>query len=315
VTTETPQQRLAAALTEACDSRDRLAVVLADCRGVGVRVLVPDVNTSTWSFTPVGDGIRWGFIGVRGIGPGVADVIVSARTSKGAFTDFYDFLDKVNPVVRNLRTMLALTKSGAFDSLGYTREGVRDLVAVNLEDPAARALTKSGAFGSLGYTFEDVRDLVAVNVEDPAARAAVGYEWSRSDLLAFEREALGAYVSGHPLDGMDGRLGEFMDGELVTMIRNDVTVPSGSIVRVAGVLTDVCRRITRYGRAWASATLEDRTASVEALVLPSVYERQGQYLAEGEVVGVTGRVYRDGGSPSLLVTGLQPVPAAPEPVL
>src|SRR5690348_3910070 len=119
-----PAEYMAALLTSIKDDKDRSAVYLAECRHMGITVLPPDVNASDAGFTPTGNDIRFGLSAVRNVGENVVASIVATRDAKGAFTDFADFLRKVDAVVCNKRTLEALIKAGAFDSLGHTRRGL-----------------------------------------------------------------------------------------------------------------------------------------------------------------------------------------------
>src|SRR3954447_7726791 len=115
---------MAALLTSVGDDKDKSAVYLAECRRMGIKVLPPDVNASTMRFTPVSDDIRFGLSAVRNVGVNVVDSIMRCRKEKGAYTDFYDYLRKVDQVACNKKTIESLIKAGAFDSLGHTRKGL-----------------------------------------------------------------------------------------------------------------------------------------------------------------------------------------------
>lgn len=228
----------------------------------GVKLLPPDVNMSTAECAPEGDAIRLGLFTVRDVGPGTVADIAAGRAG-GPYTDFYDFIARVDRRVINRRTLIALARAGAFDSLGHTRLGVADMVADVVEDPTCR-------------------------------RELSTEEWQLTDLLAFERETLGCYVTGHPLDPYDKLIADRNPVDLSMVLDDDpvAQVDCGQTVTVAGVLTDTFRRTTHQGRAWASATLVDRTGEVEVLFFPDVYERAGGWVAEGEIVALRARIDR-----------------------
>jgi DNA polymerase-3 subunit alpha len=128
-------------------------------------------------------------------------------------------------------------------------------------------------------------------------------EWDKRDKLAFEREMLGLYVSDHPLAGLEQLLHAAAD-TTIAALNEDGSVPDGQVVTLAGILTGVQRRITKQGRAWASATLEDLAGGVEALFFPNTYEVVGQYIAEDAIVIVKGRVDRRDDTPRIMAMDL-----------
>ena len=137
---------MAAVLTSVRDDKDKAAVYLGECRRMGIRVLPPDVNDSVRNFAPVGDDIRFGLGGIRNVGANVVDAILAARKEKGAFTDFSDFLRKVDAVVCNKKVIESLIKSGAFDSLNHSRKGLL-LVHADAID-AVMSTKKAARWGS-----------------------------------------------------------------------------------------------------------------------------------------------------------------------
>ena len=294
-----PAEYLAALLTSVADDKDKSAVYLNECRRMGIRVLPPDVNASGARFTAVGDDIRFGLAAVRNVGAGVVEAIVRARREKGEFTDFYDFLRKVDAVVCNKRTIESLIKAGAFDSLGHTRKG---LMAVHSEAVDSLLEVKRneamGQFDLFGAAFGDTAAGTVATAPVPTD------EWDRADRLAFEREMLGLYVSDHPLRGLERVLAAHSDLTIPALLEEDTAVADGQVVTVAGILTGVQRRLTKQGRPWASAVLEDLAGGVEVLFFPGTYEQVGQYVAEDAIVVVRARVDRRDEQPRLVAMDL-----------
>ena len=221
----------------------------------------------------------------------------ACRKEKGEYTDFYDFLRKVDAVVCNKRTIESLIKAGAFDSLGHTRKG---LLAVHADAIDAYVDVKRneavGQFDLFGAGFGDAGTGSAATVAMPTIGDS---EWDKRDLLAFEREMLGLYVSDHPLFGLEHVLGAAAD-TTIAALAEEGAVPDGQVVTLAGILSGVQRRITKQGRAWASATLEDLDGAVEVLFFPNTYELVGQYIAEDAIVVVKGRVDRRDDTPRIM---------------
>ncbi|GGM86836.1 DNA polymerase III subunit alpha [Dactylosporangium sucinum] len=295
-----PAEYMSALLTSVAGGKDRMALYLAECRRMGIRVLPPDVNSSQGRFAAVGADIRFGLSAVRNVGAHVVESIVHARREQGPYADFHDFLRKVDQSVCNRKTIESLIKAGAFDSLGHSRRGLimvhADAIDAVLGTKRNEAIGQFDLFGALA------------DVQAPAAPIPPG-DWDRPERLAFEREMLGLYVSDHPLRGLEPALRRAADRSIAS-IAEEGTVPDGAVVALAGILSGVQRRVTRQGRPWASATLEDLDGSIEVMFFPNTYEEIGQYVAEDAIVAVKGRVDRREDSPRLMAMDLR-VPDLP----
>lgn len=295
-----PAEYMAALLTSVGDDKDKLALYLNECRRMGITVLPPDVNESVVNFTPVGEDIRFGMAAVRNVGANVVEAIVRARTSEGAFTSFNDFLSKVELVVCNKRTIESLVKSGAFDQLGHTRRALVDVHEQAIDDVVSQKKNEAKGeftfdiFAMGGDTAESEGEGLQVEVPDLP-------EWERKDMLSFEREMLGLYVSDHPLRGLDQALAEHSDTSVQQVLSEDGGKPDGAIVTVAGMITSVQRRIAKSsGNAYARIELEDRSGSVEIMFFGKVYAPIAGVLAEDLICSIKGRVQkRDDGSVSM----------------
>jgi DNA polymerase III subunit alpha len=293
-----PAEYMAGLLTSVGDDKDKMAMYLADCRRMGIQVLPPDVNQSAGPFTPVGKDIRFGLAAVRNVGHNVVEAIARCRTDKGEYQDFYDFLSKVDAVACNKKTVESLIKAGAFDSMGHSRKG---LLAVHAESIDAYADVKRNEAAGQFDLFAAFGDSATggASAATVAMPTIADSEWDKRDKLAFEREMLGLYVSDHPLAGLEQLLHNSAD-TTIAALNEDGSVPDGQVVTLAGILTGVQRRITKQGRAWASATLEDLAGGVETLFFPNTYEVIGQYIAEDAIVIVKGRVDRRDDTPRIM---------------
>lgn len=277
-----PAEYMAALLTSVGVNKDKMAIYLAETRRMGVKVLPPDVNESQRRFAAVGADIRFGLGAIRNIGDKVIDGIISARTEKGRYTDFNDFLRKVPAAVCNKRAIESLIKAGAFDSLGHERKAllfVHDQAVDSIIDVKRNeAMGQDSLFG--GMDDEGGAD-ESFTVAIPPG------EWDKSTLLAFEREMLGLYVSSHPLDGAerilernrDHRIAEILDG-----------AGGNSPLKIAGIITGVDRKVTKQGNVWAIVKLEDHEASIEIPCFPASYQLYQHALVQDAVVAITGRV-------------------------
>jgi DNA polymerase-3 subunit alpha len=291
-----PAEYMAALLTSVGDSKDKAAVYLSECRRMGITVMPPDVNDSRHVFHPVGKDIRFGMGAVRNVGANVVAGIIEAREEKGAFTDFKDFLQKVPAQVCNKRTVESLIKAGAFDSLGHARRGLAEVhekaidAMVSIKKEEARG--QFDLFGGMAETTDTLG--VDLTISDE--------EWDRRDKLALEREMLGLYVSDHPLNGFERLLSANADRPVAALHGEEL--PDGANVRVAGILQNVAKRVTKQGKLWASATLEDLAGSIEVRFFPNTYELVSDSLADDLVCCVKGKLDRRDGTAQLIAQDL-----------
>ncbi len=293
-----PAEYMAALLTSTKDDKDKSAIYLNECRRMGIKVLPPDVNESDANFTPVGTDVRFGLNAIRNVGGHVVEAIVTARREKGRYTDFGDFLSKVDTVVCNKRVIESLVKAGAFDSLNHRR---RALVTIHeaaveqyVEIKRNEAIGQDSLFGGLDET-DDAQFGAGwgVDVSIPDID-----EWDKQTLLAHERDMLGLYVSDHPLMGLEHILATSADctiGQLLT----DEDRADNATVTVCGLVTSVQRKITKRGDSWAMVTLEDLEGAVDVLLFPSAYQLASTLLTEDTIVTVKGRLSRQKDQPEI----------------
>lgn len=295
-----PVEFMAAQLTSIGDNKDKSAVYLAECRRMGIKVLPPDVNDSDRWFSAVGSNIRFGLGAVRNVGANVVDSIIETRKNKGKFASFSDFLEKVSLVCCNKRTIESLIKAGAFDSSGQPR---RALMAVHEE--AVDAVTSLKRHEERGQfdLFGGMGDDSAPSETSPLAHLKIGEEeWARKQLLAYEREMLGLYVSAHPLDGTERILRKHAPRPIAAILDDP---PNDGEVVIAGMIVSVDRRVNKKGEPWAIVTIEDLDAAVEVLFFPKSYLAMQMDLEADNAVAVKGRVnIRDEQRMSIFASGL-----------
>jgi DNA polymerase-3 subunit alpha len=278
-----PTEYMAALLTSVRDDKDKSALYLSECRRMGIKVLPPDVNESNAEYTPRGQDIRFGLAAIRNVGEGVVASIKSARTTKGAFTSFGDFLAKVDAQVCNKKTIESLIKGGAFDSLNHPRKALMSvhLEAIDsvIETKRAEAIGQFDLFGG-----ESMTQVSGLEIEIP------NFEWDKSTLLSFEREMLGLYVSDHPLLGVEHILRSNTDMS-ISALQSDESAPDG-MVTLGGLITGVQRKVSRQGSSWAIVSLEDLEGAIEVLFFSNTYNQYALTLIEDRVVTVRGRFER-----------------------
>ena len=284
-----PAEYMAALLTSVQDDKDKSAVYLGECRRMGIKVLPPDVNESDAAYTARGSDIRFGLSAIRNVGDGVVESIIETRRSKGRFTDFHDFIAKVEVSVCNRRVVDSLVKAGAFDSLGHTRKGlvtVHEIVIDSAVDiKRSEAAGQFDLFGGLGGGGgADADTGLAEQTPIPVG------EWDKAVLLAHERDMLGLYVSDHPLNGLEHALAQLADRSLASLIVDESL--ESAVITVAGLLTAVQRKTTKKGSAWAIASLEDLDGAVEVMVFPQTYASVATQLVEDAIVTMRVRAER-----------------------
>jgi DNA polymerase-3 subunit alpha len=291
--THYPVEFMAALLSSEMGDTDKTIKNLAECRGKGLEVLPPDLNESRSDFTVVGDKIRFGLAGVKNVGEKAVEVILQSREQDGAFKSVFDFCRRVDLTAVNRRVLESLIKCGAFDSTGALRP---QMVAVL--DEAMRAgqsyqknlhsnqidlfgLTGGGTSADKGAT--DISGGGNGGYKDiyPAVDA-----WSTQQLLAYEKETLGFYITGHPLDKFESRLARFTSGSIAELRER----PASGEVKVGGVVTAMRLRNTKKGDRYASFHLEDKSGFIEAIVWPDVYRRVADVLGSDDPILISGKL-------------------------
>ncbi len=270
---------MAALLTSVADRKDKSAIYLADCRHQGIAVLSPDVNESALNFLPVGTDIRFGLGAVRNVGDDVVAAIVREREAKGLYKDFTDYLDKIDLTACNKRVTESLIKAGAFDSLGHSRKGLMMVFedAVDAAIGPKKAMDKGQFDLFSSFAVEDSAESV-FTIEVPED------QWERKHQLALERDMLGLYVSGHPLDGYEEALEAQIETPLSLIASGELK--NGTEVKIGGIISAVDRRVSkRDGSPWAIVTIEDHHGvQVELLVFNKVYAIVAPQIVEDNII-------------------------------
>ena len=278
-----PTEYMAALLTSVQHDKDKTALYLSECRRMGIKVLPPDVNESDAAYTPIGSDIRFGLAAVRNVGENVVASIAKNRGEKGRFTSFGDFLAKVDATVCNKKTIESLIKAGAFDSLGHARKGLMSIYLEAIDSVAeVKRAEAIGQFDLFGGGMENSNTVSGISTEIPTD------EWEKPLLLSYEREMLGLYVSDHPLLGVEHVLKSVRDITISQLF--DDGVQHESIVTIAGLITNVQRKVSRQGSSWAIVTIEDLEGAIDVLFFSNSYQQHALNLIEDRIVAVRGRI-------------------------
>ena len=267
---------MAALLTSTKRDKDRTAIYLNECRAMGIDVLVPDVNVSETDFVSRDGKVRFGMSAVRNVGEGVVEKIVEARTKGGPFEDFSDFVNRVDPLALNKRTIESLIKAGAFDVLGHGRKSLflvyDDILTSTLE---RRRNEDVGQFSLFA----------AADSDDIEGEVYIGTaEWDKKIKLGFEREMLGLYVSDHPLLGVESAIRSASSASISGLM----DMSDKATVTIGGLVGPITRRMTRKGEPMLFFDLEDLEGAVEVMLFPRTVAEFGPLVREDAIVVVTG---------------------------
>lgn len=279
-----PNEFMAAVLSSYMGNTDRLIKYIASCNHNGTPVLPPDINSSNAEFTPVDEGIRFGLVGVRGVGRNVADAIIEEREKGGPFTSLHDFVNRVDAKCYNRKTLEALIKGGAFDSTGYTRKQLMHFLEDTplLENASKRQKDRDAGQGSLFDLFaadDDGAGALADDVPEPD-----GVEWDKKTLLAYEKEIMKIYVSDHPLRPYENAISHMTKFQLADLEERTKEIKSAAFV---GMVGNVVTKLTKRGTKMATFTLEDTTGHIECICFK--YEDFANAIYEDAIVKVKGK--------------------------
>ena len=294
-----PVEFMAALMTSVIDNPPKVAEYILTCRQMGIRILPPDINVGEAGFTVDGKNIRYGLSAIKSIGRPVIDAVVEERTLGGSYRSLKDFIERLTGKETNKRTIENFIKSGAFDGLGGTRKQFM-IIYADIMDRIAHE-KKSSMTGQMTlFDLMGEEDKREYEIQLPK----VG-EYDKEQLLAFEKEVLGIYVSGHPLEKY-----EALWKHVITNVTSDFAldeetghskVMDGNRAVIGGILTDKRVKYTKTNKTMAYLTVEDLVGTVEVVVFPKDYEKNLQYLNVDDRVFIRGRVSSEDDQSSKLI--------------
>ena len=285
-----PLEFMSALLTSETGNTAKVVKYISECREMNIPVLAPDVNDSAFTFTPItegeGQGIRFGLGAIKNVGQNAVDSITAARAEGGRFASLYDFCERVDLGAVNRRMIESFVKAGAMDSLNGTRAQRMAIVDAAME--AGTRAWKDRASGQSGLFAELMASSPAEDHPLPKVP-----DWTGTEKLNGEKEMIGFYVSGHPLDEFPDKveqLAKYKTSGLEGLAK-------GTEVALCGILTGINRRRNKDGKLWASMQIEDREGAIEAMVFSTQFERLQNYLVESKAILVRGLVYPEENAP------------------
>ena len=283
-----PVEFMAALMTSVIDNSTKVSEYILTCRQMSIGILAPDVNESESAFSVSGGAIRYGLNAIKSIGRPVIESIIAERKAGGPYVDLSDFIHRLPGKDVNKRVVENLIKSGAFDSFPANRRQMMLIYGQIMDEAAQKKKTELAGQMSL-FDFAAEEDKEAFKVKIPVVA-----EYNKGDLLAFEKEVLGFYISGHPLEeyeeqwkrGISHVTTDFLppeDGELPK-------VHDGERATVGGMITTKTMKATKTNKMMAFITIEDLVGTVEVIVFPRDYEKIGKMLNVDDKVFVSGRI-------------------------
>jgi DNA polymerase III subunit alpha len=293
-----PVQFMAALLTSEIGNTDKIVMYIAECKDMGISVLPPDINESALDFRSLSETIRFGMLAIRNVGEAAIRSVLEYRDKNGRFRSLFQFCEEVDSRTLNKRVLESLVKSGALDSLGWRRAQCMGMIDTAIEyGQKVRRDRESGQKG----LFSDLSAGRAAVVEPTAPDIP---EWEVEQRLAFEKETLGFYVSGHPLDRFVREVTRFSKKSIADYISEGRSAEC----RIAGIVTDFRQRRTKKGDLMAVFNLEDLTGAVETVVFPNSYTKFEPYMNADSPILVSGRFeLEDGRGAKFIATEVQPM--------
>jgi DNA polymerase-3 subunit alpha len=278
-----PLDFMAGLLTAERNNTDKLVAYLGECRDMGIEVLPPDISTSHAEFVPEGEALRFGLSAVKNVGETAIEAVLRSREKLGGVTSLHELLRETDPKHANKRVYEALIKSGSMDSVFAVRARLMAALDSALEAAQkARQDAESGQASLFGGS--------DASAAPPAQALPETEPWTDHETLAFEKESLGFYLSGHPLNDFQSEVAEF--GTHTSMDLRQTR--GGESLTVAGMITAIRKRKTRKGEWMAVVTLEDLQGVCEIIVFPELAGRSREVLEEDAAVLVTGRADSQG---------------------
>ena len=296
-----PKEYMAALMTSVLDSATKISGYIAECKEMGIPVLPPDVNHSDDHFTVEGESIRFGLGAVKNVGRGLIRSMAAKRSEGGQFKSLEDFIQRMGEGELNKRAVENFIKCGAMDCFGYHRSELLAVYDTMMDSIAASR--KKNLEGQMGLFTMMQEDDQAAAIPIPKLK-----EMSKADLMLYEKETTGIYLSGHPMDDYRAYLRNTHVIPIGKLLDEESSFRDDQIVSVAGIVQSVKMKTTRNNSMMAYVTLEDDTASIEMLAFSNVLNQYGGYLKENQPVVIVGRLsVRDEKESQIVINRARPI--------
>ena len=283
-----PVESMTALLNNSANDVERISLLINEARRTGIAVLPPDVNKSVAEFVPEGQNIRFGILAIKNIGTHITEVIVDERMRGGPFTSISDFVGRIHDRDLNKKSLEALVKSGALDSLGVERmaalKNIDDILRIVSGVKKQNGANQANLFGNFA------RPEIRLQKTDPA---------SKLERLSWEKELLGLYVTDHPLKDFLEKVES--NGKRLPQIKEAYKMANeGKNIRIYGIISKIQRKSTRNGSPMIFAKIEDLTDNIEVLIFDDVLKKNPLIWEEGNILELAGRISRKNGEPKII---------------
>jgi DNA polymerase-3 subunit alpha len=282
---------MSALLTAETGNTSKVVKYMNECRDMGMQILPPDVNKSDKNFTPDGEAIRFGLCAIKNVGAGAVESIINARNEKGPFTSIYNFCERIDLSCVNRRVIESLIRAGALDSLNGLRSQFFAVIDSAMETGARAQRDKlSGQTGLFAMAFGGG----AEDEPEPEHPLPILPDWTPTEKLNNEKELLGFYVTGHPLDAWMDKVCELAKHSSESL----EGLEKGADIAICGIITGIQRRRNKEGKPWALFQLEDKVGATECMVFTTTYDQVLGMLAEDKPVFIRGMALPEEGAPT-----------------
>ena len=290
-----PIEFMAALLTSEKNDVERIAVLIEECKRMGIEVLAPDINESFRNFSVVPDDkqIRFGLLAIKNVGQNIVGAIVEERKNQGPFQSMNDFVERVQSKDLNKKSLEALIKAGTFDNFGERGQllfNLEKLLEINRETQKTKNNGQKGLFEGM-----EIKNCISLEICSPA---------TKKEKLTWEKELLGLYVSSHPLEDFKEVFRKKTAS--ILKVRGEGSVQTASSpwqkkrVKIGGVISNIKKIITKTGKPMLFINVEDLTAKIEVIIFPGLIERNPAVFQENKIVFISGRLDNKDGVPKVI---------------
>ena len=307
-----PVEFMTATINSFSGSTDRTAHYINTCKKAGIQILNPHINKSQYDFTKEGGNIRFGLGGIKNLGQNAVSRIIEDRNNNGIYIDFDDFITRTSSLDVNKRCIECLVKAGALDGLGYNRK----TMLLNFESllSSAQAVTRNNIAGQISLfdiADSDVRPYFELNLTD---------EYDKRDLLSFEKDVIGIYVSGHPLDQYQEMIDLIKHDDIADLKADENmtegTYKDGTFVNIIGTIASILTKTTKNGAIMAFVGVEDITSGIETIIFPNVLKKYKELIKPENIIIVSGKIsHKEDEEPKILADDIMPLSAKKQKVL
>lgn len=307
-----PVEFMAALLNSFLGNINKVTQYIHECKSMGINVLPPDINESLVGFTISENNIRFGLAAVKNVGEEAVRSIIEVRIKNGRFKNFYDFCEKIDFKEVNKRCIESLIKCGAFDSFGNRRSQLMAVFEKVID--GVQSKRRSNIKGQMSLF--DIKQAEASETEMVMPEIE---EYSPKVLLSMEKEMLGLYISGHPLEGFEEELRNDVTATTLdilnlrrgnddNLLSENINLKDGDIVVIGGIITEKKTKVTKNNNLMAFIRLEDLVGSIEVIIFPTVLEKYAKYIENDNIIKLKGRInLKEDEEPKIICEEISPL--------